>query len=230
MELSIIIPCKNEERYIGKLLDSILVQEMPIEYEIIIADANSSDKTLLVIDKYRDVLPIKVIEGGLPSFGRNNGARVASGDIFLFLDADCYFDDKFIIFECIKSIIGGNYLVGVLLDSRSNLRVKLAYYITNLIVMCSKLDKPFVVGGFFMIKKDVFWSIGGFDVELMHCEDYFLSSEVNPNKFYVVKKSVYFDDRRFKKFGFANFIIYFIKNLLNKNNKEYFKKDIGYWS
>jgi glycosyltransferase involved in cell wall biosynthesis len=105
MELSIIIPCKNEERYIGKLLDSILVQEMPIEYEIIIADANSSDKTLLIIDKYRDVLPIKVIEGGLPSFGRNNGARVASGDIFLFLDADCYFDDKFIIFRGMKSSV-----------------------------------------------------------------------------------------------------------------------------
>jgi glycosyltransferase involved in cell wall biosynthesis len=230
MKLSIIIPCKNEDGYIGKLLDSILIQEMPMEYEIIIADANSSDKTLLVIDKYRDVLPIKVIEGGLPSFGRNNGARVASGDIFLFLDADCYFDDKFIIFDCIKSIIGGNDLVGVLLDSNSSLRVKLAYYITNLILVCSKLDKPFVVGGFFMIKKDVFWEMGGFDEELMHCEDYFLSKNVKPNKFTIVKRRVYFDDRRFKKLGFYNFIIYFIKNVLNKNNREYFKKDIGYWS
>lgn len=230
MELSIIIPCKNEEKYIGGLLNSILHQELPISYEIIISDANSNDKTLAIIDEYKDVLPIRIIKGGLPSIGRNNGAIEASGDIFLFLDSDCYFNDKKIIFEAVKSIKSGNDLVGVLLDSESSLRVKLLYYITNIIVLLSKLDKPFVVGGFLMIKKDIFQSIGGFDEDLMHCEDYFLSKNVKPNKFDILKRRVYFDDRRFKKVGINNFIFYFIKNLINKNNKDYFKKDIGYWS
>jgi glycosyltransferase involved in cell wall biosynthesis len=230
MELSIIIPCKNEEKYIGNLLTSILRQELPISYEIIIADANSTDKTLMVVEEYKNFLPIRVIKGGLPSIGRNNGVMEASGDIFLFLDSDCYFNDKNIIFEAVKSINSGNDLVGVLLDSESSLRVKLLYYLTNIIVLLSKLDKPFVVGGFLMIRKDTFQNIGGFDEDLMHCEDYFLSKKVKPSKFKLLKRRVYFDDRRFKKVGINSFVFYFIKNLINKNNKEYFKKDIGYWS
>ena len=230
MKLSIIIPCKNEEQYIGKLLNSILLQNLPISYEIIISDAKSTDNTLSIIDKYKDVLPIRVIDGGLPSIGRNNGAMVASGDIFLFLDSDCYFMDKNIIFEAVKLIESGSHLVGVLLDSKSSLSVKMLYYITNMVVLLSKLDKPFVVGGFLMIRRDVFEKIGGFDINLMHCEDYFLSKNVDSNKFKLLKKRVYFDDRRFKKLGFYNFIFYFIKNIVNKNNKDYFKKDIGYWS
>lgn len=230
MELSIIIPCKNEEKYIGNLLSSIMQQRLPISYEIIIADANSSDNTLTIIDEYKGVLPIRVIKGGLPSVGRNNGAIEASGNIFLFLDSDCYFYDKNIIYEAVKSINSGNDLVGALLDSESSLRVKLLYYVTNIIVLLSKLDKPFVVGGFLMIRKNIFQSIGGFDEDLMHCEDYFLSKNIKPNKFGILKKKVYFDDRRFKKVGINNFILYFIKNLANKNNKDYFKKDIGYWS
>ena len=184
----------------------------------------------MVVDEYKDFLPIRVIKGGLPSIGRNNGVMEASGDIFLFLDSDCYFNDKNIIFEAVKSINSGNDLVGVLLDSESSLRVKLLYYLTNIIVLLSKLDKPFVVGGFLMIRKDTFQNIGGFDEDLMHCEDYFLSKNVKPSKFKLLKRRVYFDDRRFKKVGINSFVFYFIKNLINKNNKEYFKKDIGYWS
>jgi hypothetical protein len=57
-----------------------------------------------------------------------------------------------------------------------------------------------------------------------------LSKKVKPSKFKLLKRRVYFDDRRFKKVGINSFVFYFIKNLINKNNKEYFKKDIGYWS
>ena len=63
----------------------------------------------------------------------------------------------------------------------------------------------------------------------MHCEDYFLSSMVNPKKFSLVNSYVYTDDRRFKKMGNFKIIKYFISNILNRNNKNYFKKDIGYW-
>jgi hypothetical protein len=80
-----------------------------------------------------------------------------------------------------------------------------------------------------MIKKSLFLKLGGFDESLMHCEDYFLSKEVDTKKFKMIDSYVYTDDRRFKKLGYLNMVMYFLKNTFKKNDKEYFKKDIGYW-
>jgi len=63
----------------------------------------------------------------------------------------------------------------------------------------------------------------------MHCEDYFLSKLVDKKKFSIVRSYVYTDDRRFKKMGKFKMIMYFIKNIIHRNNKEFFKQDIGYW-
>ena len=78
--LTIIIPCKNEEKYIGTLLDSLAEQTYPMNtVDIIIADAGSTDSTLNIINecviKYNQLLNIRIVPGGLPAIGRNNGAK-----------------------------------------------------------------------------------------------------------------------------------------------------------
>ena len=83
MKISIIIPTYNEEEYLPKLLYSIKEQEFN-DYEIIIADAGSRDRTTEIAESY----DCKVIEGGLPALGRNNGAKIALGEFLLFLDSD----------------------------------------------------------------------------------------------------------------------------------------------
>lgn len=49
--LSIIIPTLNEEKYLPRLLDSIYKQDFK-NYEIIVSDAGSSDKTFEVAKRY----------------------------------------------------------------------------------------------------------------------------------------------------------------------------------
>ena len=54
------------------------------DYEIIVSDAQSTDKTRAIAKSFG----CKIVEGGLPSVGRNNGAKVANAPLILFLDAD----------------------------------------------------------------------------------------------------------------------------------------------
>ena len=79
VKLSIIIPTYNEEEYLPKLLYSIKEQEFK-DYEIIVADAGSVDRTREIAESNG----CKVIEGGLPAVGRNNGAKIAKGKYFYF--------------------------------------------------------------------------------------------------------------------------------------------------
>lgn len=230
IEVSIIIPCKNEEKYIGKLLESLVLQRLPNNFEILIADAGSTDGTLGIIELYVGLLPnLRVIGGGLPSFGRNEGVKVSRGNILLFIDSDGYFRDNDIIIESVKLLGSGYDLLGCLLNIERNWFIRFIYFWTNIIIRLSKFDKPFVVGTYFMIRKDRFLELGGFDEDLMHCEDYFLSIGISNTRFIIINKYIYTDDRRFRKMGKINIIFYFIRNMFNKNNKEYFKKDVGYW-
>ena len=89
MKLSIVIPAKNEEKYLPKLLASVKKQSFK-DYEIIVADNNSKDKTKEIAKSYG----CKIVKGGLPGKGRNAGAKIAKGEIILFLDADVILPDS----------------------------------------------------------------------------------------------------------------------------------------
>ena len=86
MYLSIIIPTLNEENYLPLLLESIKKQNFK-SYEIIVADAGSTDRTIEIAKNHG----CKITSGGLPAKARNQGAKIAKGDLLLFSDADIVF-------------------------------------------------------------------------------------------------------------------------------------------
>ena len=84
--LSIIIPTLNEEKYLPRLLESIRRQNFS-DYEIIVSDGGSSDKTEEIAKSFKATF---FVDSSIrhPSAQRNNGARISKGDTLLFLDAD----------------------------------------------------------------------------------------------------------------------------------------------
>lgn len=91
MNFSVIIPAKNEERNIGRCLESLLaVTWDQADYEILLIDNGSSDRTLEIARALgvRCFLRPNDTIAGL----RNFGARQARGRILAFLDADCTVD------------------------------------------------------------------------------------------------------------------------------------------
>ncbi|MFH1311263.1 MAG: glycosyltransferase [Nanoarchaeota archaeon] len=86
--LRIVIPTKNEEAYLPKLLQSIKEQTFK-DLEIIVADANSEDKTRKIAKLY----DCKIVEGGPADVARNNGVNGCNSPLLCFIDSDVYFQN-----------------------------------------------------------------------------------------------------------------------------------------
>jgi len=95
--ISIIISVYNEERTLRQCLDSLLALHYP-NYEIIMVNDASKDNTLAILQEYqKKSKKIKVVtytvNKGVPG-ARNEGIKVAKGDIFVFTDADATFPEE----------------------------------------------------------------------------------------------------------------------------------------
>lgn len=86
---SIICTVKNEEKNIANLLDSLVVQEGPLE--IIIVDAASEDKTRDIVKEYQKKYDNIILEVFAAQRGasRNKGIKIAKGEYISFIDGDC---------------------------------------------------------------------------------------------------------------------------------------------
>jgi len=94
LQLSIVIPCYNMERYLPECLDSLLDQNLnPAEYEIIIVNDESQDSTLKVAKNYgakhTNIIIIDKKNAGVGA-ARNSGYDIAKGKYLYFLDPDDY--------------------------------------------------------------------------------------------------------------------------------------------
>lgn len=89
MLVSVVLNVMNEEKNIADLLDSLLVQEQPLE--VIVVDAKSRDRTLEIAQAYAQQYPfIKVyVEPGSRGHSTNFGISKATGDVIAFTGGDC---------------------------------------------------------------------------------------------------------------------------------------------
>lgn len=94
MKLSIIIPVYNSEQYIGRCLNSILNQNLPLDdYEVIIINDGSSDNSLQIANVFaKQYKNVKVYGQSNKGQGvaRNKGMEKALGDYIMFIDSDDY--------------------------------------------------------------------------------------------------------------------------------------------
>ena len=232
-QLTIVIPCKNEVNYIGKTLLS-LNEQIGIEgVDVIVADARSTDGTLDLLKDFNKSKTLKyrlhIINGGRVAVGRNRGASFLKRDYIVFIDADTTFTSRFTI-QHTFDLLDRYDLVTCNFESRSSsLLSKWAFKMFNY-VRNNLMKEPFAVGAYFATRRDAFERYGRFDETVMHTEDYLLSRKYSPEKFAVVLSSTATqDDRRFKKMGYLKFLWMMVMNYLNRNNVEYFRKDIKYW-
>lgn len=226
--LTIVIPSKNEEDLIGMTLRLLNKQINIIGTRVIICDS-SDDRTREVISNgnYPN-LRIEIIEGGLPSVARNNGASITNTPYVLFMDADIFLSDNETIYESVKSIVKYNLHL-VTCKFRCKGKYSFVFPIFEFFRNFFVRQAPCAIGGYMLFDKDKFDNLGGFVNEDKFAEDFHLSSKINSLFFLVINKKVYTTDRRFRRKGLFYMLKMAVLSMINKNNPAFFKNDHNYW-
>ena len=232
-EVTIVVPCKNEESYIYYLLDSLKKQKGMEGIRILIADC-STDNTRRVIENHKDWLNIEVIEGGPVSVAKNNGAYLVTTPYILFIDADVRFFSNTVIYDTLKQMkVEGLHLIGLNIKCYdADLRAQLSFSIFNVLNKILSKWIPFAVGAYLLTRKDKFYEHGKFPCKYPTSEDFHLSRKYDPKKFKIAKHYFGQDSRRFKKMGYLGMSIYLIKNFLFRDNYKHWDSidERRYWS
>jgi len=206
LEISVIIPTYNEEKYLPTLLKCISKQTLkPVE--VIVSDNYSKDQTREIAKEFG----AKVIDGGIQSVGRNNGAKIAKGEILIFIDADISFSDNFLK-NCVKQFTDSKIDLGVCKFSlkSENFSQLIHNMLTNISMEFRKKTKnPLGNGGVIICKKKVFESVGGFDESLKISEDqkFFRLAVLKGYKFGIINLYFVHSPRRYKNNHFFNIFI-----------------------
>lgn len=209
MQTSIIILTYNSEKYIEPLISSIFQHNKGQSFEIIVVDNNSKDETIKKVrsSEFARREELRIIETGENlgfAKGINVGAAKAEGEFLLFVNPDTFWIDGTIkelvnVFDRSDKIgiVGGKLINSVVPEKSAG---KFFGFWASLLLALGldeafgirfspnkTIKTDFVSGGFMMVKKKVFDTLGGFD------ENYFI---------YVEDMDICF---RAKKLGFSTY-------------------------
>ena len=196
--LSIIIPTLNEEKYLPLLLQNIKKQNFD-DCEIVVADAGSEDKTVEIAGDFG----CKIVSGGLPAKGRNEGAKIARGEIFLFMDADNIYLPENFLEELLNEFRKRNLDVASFpIYPQGNSFDRFAYRLYNWWARLTQKILPHATNSV-LVKKEIHQKIGGFDEKIKIGEDHdFARRAARVGKFGFIKtEPVLTSDRRFIRDG-----------------------------
>ena len=186
--VSIIIPCRNEEKFIGKCLESILNQDYPKEkLEVLVVDGMSEDKTREIVKNFKIQNPefeIRLLDNPkkFTPFAFNLGIKQAKGEIIMLAGAHATYEKDYLS-KCVRYLreYNADCVGGVLktLPAKNTISAKA-------IALC--MSHPFGVGGaYFRVgtkeprevetvfggcyKREVFEKVGYFNENLIRSQD-----------------------------------------------------------
>lgn len=172
---SIVIPTLNEEKFLPQLLDD-LASQTEHDFEVIIVDGNSEDRTREVIAEHPLHSRIHTIctQKRSVAYQRNLGAERAHGEYIFFIDADTRIPSQSL--TIFKKIIEKNkfllYLPQIIPERNEYFDVVTFHIINYAVELSQYTEIPFSTGGTFAIENHYFSHLGGFDEKLYLSEDH----------------------------------------------------------
>ncbi len=177
MKLSIVIPAREEENFIAATIAQFK-NALTIPHEIIVSDARSKDRTVAVA---RETAHTVVVFDGTrhtAGIGRNDGAKVATGEFIAFVDSSVTIPNVAAFFDRALANFDDPRVVGVCGPQRALPEVETWAdyfsfgYLNNVVRLQNNvLGKGEANGKFMLVRHDAFKKINGFREDLHTRED-----------------------------------------------------------
>lgn len=217
VDVSVIVPAYNEEKYIGACLAAIKRQTFSGTYEVIVGDGHSTDHTRKIADDYGAKVVLERF--GTASGGRYAAAKVAKGKIYLFTSSDTQPCSEWV--QSVHDSFKDKKVAWVLGNVRpfeGNLLEHVGAIILNTFTaIINPLGLAYVNGDNIAARADAYKKVGGFDPHLATSEDTDLGMKLMKcGKFAFSRKAtVLISMRRVRKWGYLNFIMFHTGNFLS---------------
>ena len=165
LDFSIVIPARNEEKYLPECVEAISRAKKDYQLEIIVVVNRSTDKT----EELARELSCRVTHSEAKNLSsiRNKGAELASGKYLITIDADSRMSEGMLV-EIDKELSSEKYVGGGVLMFPE--RWSLGIILTGVMLLPVAL-RDLISGGLFFTKLDYFRAVGGFNEELVSAED-----------------------------------------------------------
>jgi len=201
--ISVIIIAYNEELLIESIIKELRKQKFEGDYEIILADGESTDNTVAIASE-KNIKVLHCRKG--KSKQMNDAAKEASGDIFFFVHADMQFSDQ--VFSIIQEKIDNGYDGGGfsnMFDEHNNKIKKLGIWMN--FRLFDKREQPgkgiFYGDNGIFVKKSVFNELNGFkEISIMEDYDFSMRLKTNYKIINIKEPKIIVSARRHIKAGF----------------------------
>ena len=218
MDVSVIIPTLNEEKYLAACLDSLAKQTFSGSHEVIIGDGCSTDKTLAIAAEYG----AKVVVEPKPTIaaGRQKACDAAKGRIIISTDADIHAPATWIdnIYSNFDSNAGmyGNIIP---YDGSRQEQWFCKHVMHGYMQLMDWMHIPSPVGANLAFKRAAFEQTGGFNTDMRTAEDLDIVRKLSRigrvayNPFGVVYVSL----RRVRGWGYGRYVAFHLSNAIKYN-------------
>lgn len=185
--ISVVVPIRNEERFIAKTLSYILKQDYPEDcLEVLVVDGESTDRSADIVREIAATDPrVRLLTNPkrLSSAGRALGAEQAGGDVITFIDGHVYIDNPYLLKNTAQLL--QEKRVAVLsrpqfLETPENNRFQQAVALARRSIIGHGLESTIYESGNGYVdpsssgatyRRDVFRIVGNFDDRFDACED-----------------------------------------------------------
>ena len=175
MRISFVIPAYNEEKLIGKCLESIqkVLAAGTYDAEIIVVNNASTDQTKEIAQQFKDVIVVDEMHKGL-TFARQAGFEASTGELIANVDSDTMFTPEWIptvlaAFEKDKNLVAlSGPFIYYDLSIVQRAFVKLFYIFGYLLHLLNHLfhTGAMLQGGNFVLRRSALEQVGGFDTSI----------------------------------------------------------------